>query len=55
MLRVAVPQEFTPFDFKRNCVVDGLDIPAAHMLAGDLLAALLEDRIDLGITSLPRA
>ena len=66
VLRVAVPQEFPPFGFTRNGVVDGFDIAVARMLAGDLrvslkiqpvasgdrLAALLEDRVDLIIASL---
>jgi polar amino acid transport system substrate-binding protein len=66
VLRVAVPQEFPPFGFTRNGVVDGFDIAVARMLASDLrvslkilpvasgdrLAALLEDRVDLIIASL---
>lgn len=66
MLRVAVPQEFPPFGFTKNGVLDGFDIAVARMLAGDLrvslktlpvasgerLAALREDRVDLVIASL---
>lgn len=66
VLRVAVPQEFPPFGFTKNGVVDGFDIAVARMLAADLrvtlktvpvassdrLPALLEDRVDLIIASL---
>lgn len=66
VLRVAVPQEFPPFGFTKNGVLDGFDIAVARMLAGDLrvslktlpvasgdrLAALREDRVDLVIASL---
>lgn len=66
VLRVAVPQEFPPFGFTKNGVLDGFDIAVARMLAGDLrvslktlpvasgerLAALREDRVDLIIASL---
>lgn len=66
VLRVAVPQEFPPFGFTRNGVLDGFDIAVARMLASDLrvslqtqpvasgdrLAALREDRVDLVIASL---
>lgn len=66
VLRVAVPQDFPPFGFTRNGVVDGFDIAVARMLAADLrvalkaipvasadrLPALLEDRADIIIASL---
>ena len=66
VLRVAVPQEFPPFGFTKNGVLDGFDIAVARMLAADLrvslkttpvasgerLAALREDRVDLIIASL---
>lgn len=66
VLRVAVPQEFPPFGFTKNGVLDGFDIAVARMLASDLkvtlktvpvasserLAALREDRVDLIIASL---
>lgn len=66
VLRVAVPQDFPPFGFVRNGVLDGFDIAVARMLAADLrvalktvpvasgerMAALLEDRVDLIIASL---
>lgn len=66
VLRVAAPQEFPPFGFTKNGVLDGFDIAVARMLAGDLrvslktlpvasgerLAALREDRVDLVIASL---
>lgn len=66
VLRVAVPQDFPPFGFTRNGVLDGFDIAVARMLAADLrvslktvpvasgerMAALLEDRVDIIIASL---
>ncbi len=66
VLRVAVPQEFPPFGFTRNGVLDGFDIAVARMLAtdlrvalktlpvasGDRMAALLDDRVDIIIASL---
>lgn len=66
VLRVAVPQDFPPFGFTRNGVLDGFDIAVARMLAADLrvslktvpvasgdrMAVLLEDRVDIIIASL---
>lgn len=66
VLRVAVPQDFPPFGFPQGSELAGFDISIAKMLSmhlgvspqmvpvpsGDRLAALLEDRVDIIISSL---
>lgn len=66
VLRVAVPQDFPPFGFLMNSELVGFDVSIAKMLAADIgvtvklvpvasadrMNALLEDRVDMIISSL---